>query len=115
MINISRSILPDEKFTVAVSGGVDSIAAAHLLIQLYGPDRVGVCHYNHNLRPQNDLMEAKVKQFCEHNYIEYKFAVREAKTIKGSIEDSLRTDRLNFFKTLNTDIVCCHHIWLAKH
>lgn len=110
MINVARNILPKDKFTVAVSGGIDSIAAAHLLIRLYGPDKVGVCHYNHNLRPQNDLMEAKVKQFCEHNYVNYSSAIREDKLIFGSIENSLRIDRLNFFKTLNANIVCCHHI-----
>lgn len=110
MISIARSILPAEKFTVAVSGGIDSIAAAHLLIRLYGPDRVNVCHYNHNLRPQNNLMESKVKQFCDHNYVNYTSAVREAKPITGSVENSLRVDRLNFFKTIKTDIICCHHI-----
>ena len=110
MINIIRSILPKDKFTVAVSGGVDSIAAAHLLIRLYGPDRVSVCHYNHNLRQQNNLMETRVKQFCEHNYVNYSTATRERKSIKGSIEATLREDRLNFFKTLQSHIICCHHI-----
>jgi len=55
-------------------------------------------------------MEAKVKQFCDHNYANYSSAIREDKPITGSIENSLRINRLNFFKTLNANIICCHHI-----
>ena len=62
MINFSSFIIPDKSpFCVSVSGGVDSISALHFLRK-----KVACAfHFNHKLRPQNDLMEESVRKFCD--------------------------------------------------
>lgn len=109
MIKLERSLIPSGEFYVAVSGGVDSIAAAHLLIRLYG-DRVKIAHFNHNLRDQNYTMQNAVALFGKQFYSTCKTSIRENTTILGSVEDALRRDRLEFYKSLNSHIICCHHL-----
>ena len=75
MINYNQGILdhahvlygkkPDE-YVVMVSGGVDSIAAAHFLLKQ--GKKISIYHFNHNLREQNNEMERQVKRFAhDHN------------------------------------------------
>ena len=106
MIKLDRSLIPSGEFYVAVSGGVDSIAAAHLLIRLYG-DRVKVAHFNHNLRQQNHTMQEGVELFCNHFSTECVVGTRGAFCTKS--EDALREERMDFFKSLYSNVVCCHH------
>ena len=106
MIKVDRSLIPEGEFYVAVSGGVDSIAAAHLLIRLYGA-RVKVAHFNHNLRPQNQTMQEGVELFCHHFSTECVVGKRDAFWTKS--EDVLREERMEFFKSLYSNVVCCHH------
>lgn len=115
MFDIKHSIMPTKSFFVAVSGGVDSIVACHLLWKLSrGKSNFTVCHFNHNLRPQNDLMEESVRQFCEDHALKFvtKKLQREFEwgTISGSSEDFLRQHRLDFFKELLGDVVLGHHL-----
>jgi tRNA(Ile)-lysidine synthase len=107
MIQVDREFVPDN-FYVAVSGGVDSIAAAHLLQRLGYV--VGIAHYNHNLREQNNLMQESVRQFAEDLGVVFKTEIREAVPITGSEEAVLRTSRLDFFKRLESNIVLCQHL-----
>jgi tRNA(Ile)-lysidine synthase len=109
MINIDKRRIPTYKFHVALSAGVDSIAGCHLLHRIY-KDRLKVCHYNHNLRNRNNVMQKAVEWFCEDHGIEYVIGKRDKKEIVGSVEDSLRKDRMAFFESLNSDIVTCHHL-----
>jgi len=108
MIKLDRSLIPKGEFYVAVSGGVDSIAAAHLLIRLYG-DRVKVAHFNHNLRPQNRTMQEMVELFCHNFYTECVVGTRDSTAVKSNAENVLRESRLDFFKSLYSNVVCCHH------
>ena len=109
MIKINKKLIPSKPFYVAVSGGVDSIAIAHLLYTLYD-EKISICHFNHNLRPRNNVMQKAVEWFGEVFGIPVEVAVRNNRKITGSIEDALRKDRLNFFKSLNSDVVLGHHL-----
>jgi tRNA(Ile)-lysidine synthase len=46
--------IPETKFVVGVSGGVDSLALLHLLWQALGADRLIVAHLHHGLRAEAD-------------------------------------------------------------
>lgn len=78
---------------MAVSGGVDSIAAAYFLGVMQKRD-ITVMHFNHNLRDQNFEMQKSVEKFCDaygFNLISGE-AKRPLKT-----EDECRKARIKFF------------------
>ena len=110
MINLNRSLIQKQEFCVAVSGVVDSIACLHLLSRIY-KDKVSACHFNHNFQPINAKMQKIVERFCDQQNIKLTIAKRQSDVkIKSNIEDHLRKQRLEFFSSLNKDIILCHHL-----
>lgn len=110
MIKINRSLIPKQDFYVAVSGGVDSIACLHLLSRIY-KDKVYACHFNHNFQSTNAKMQEIVERFCDQHNIKLIVAKRQSDVkIKNNIEDHLRKQRIEFFSSLNKDVILCHHL-----
>jgi tRNA(Ile)-lysidine synthase TilS/MesJ len=66
MIKINPQFVPAE-FTLMVSGGVDSIAAAHWLIHKYRK-KFHLIHFNHKVQEANDDMEKSVWNFYMDHY-----------------------------------------------
>jgi tRNA(Ile)-lysidine synthase len=110
MIKIASSLMPDDGFCVAVSGGIDSITCLHLLHRIY-KDKVVACHINHNYQPVNDEMQSSVSKFCNEHKIPLTTIVRHGDDlITNNVEARLREFRLNAFKTLQKDVILCHHL-----
>lgn len=110
MIKIARSLIPKNNICVGVSGGVDSIACLHLLHRIY-KEQVHACHVHHGYQSVNDSMMTSVAEFCSDFNIPLVTIVRtEGDLITSNIEARLREFRLNAFKTLQMDIVLCHHL-----
>ncbi len=59
---------PSGRVIVALSGGADSMAMAHLLLQLLPAERILCAHVNHGIRGEEaDKDEAFVRSWCEHH------------------------------------------------
>ena len=108
MIKIIKEIVPKEShYYVAVSMGVDSVAA-YLWMANKGY-KVTPIHFNHGLRVQNDLMEAKFVELCR---------ATNKKPIIGkgenlSTETDCRQARLNFYKEVveyDGVVLTAHHL-----
>lgn len=105
--NVSRVVL-------AVSGGADSIALAHLMIRAYPRISFCVAHVNHGLRSEADFEENFVRCFADRLGAEF-FCHRVdiaalAKERKQGIEETGREERYRFFRSLNADrILTAHH------
>ncbi len=104
-----KELVP-ESFYLACSGGVDSIACLHLMAKR-ARGRVKAFHFNHKFQPINTEMQKSVVDLCAYLGIEcvVKENTNTAITGKG-IEDSLRTERMNAYKSLNSDVVACQHL-----
>src|SRR5215469_16156808 len=62
---VTRDFPPDARHLIAVSGGRDSVALLHWLINL-GYERLIVCHLNHRLRRRSSDADAQfVKRLVE--------------------------------------------------
>jgi tRNA(Ile)-lysidine synthase len=67
--NLLRRWSPDERYLIGVSGGRDSVALLHWLINL-GYKKLIVCHLNHQLRGQSSDADARFVQKLVARYNE---------------------------------------------
>ena len=58
---LSRGFPPDARYLIGVSGGRDSVALLHWLIDL-GYKKLIVCHLNHQLRGRSSDADARLSR-----------------------------------------------------
>ena len=118
------SFPPDSRYLIGVSGGRDSIALLHRLLDL-GYRKLIVCHLNHQLRGRSSQADSRFveklvatwnKKIVGHVDFEPGSAdVRAlAKRNKTSIETAAREARYAFFARV-AKRRRCHTIFLAHH
>ena len=104
----------------AVSGGRDSMALLHLLLDMAekGGFRVAAAHFNHRLRPTADRDEAFVRDWCRARDVPLVCGIGDARAFARqagtSLEDAARTLRYQFLENtadrLGADrIATAHH------
>lgn len=114
MIKVIKSILPKDKhYHIAVSMGVDSVAALFWL--RWKGYSFTPLHFNHNLRAQNGIMQDKFLKLCS-------FLNLQGKTEIGiglKTEAECREARLNFYSKAAKDgtIITAHHLndWVESY
>jgi tRNA(Ile)-lysidine synthetase-like protein len=109
MILCKYKLLSEDKLKifVAVSGGIDSIAACHFLRNKID----GILHVNHNYIPQDNEIEVRVKNFAAE--LKLPIVVTNGQYKKAScIENDCRNIRLDAIRDLNgpIKIVYAHHL-----
>lgn len=94
--------------TVACSGGIDSMAVVHFLLQ--GRRRVNLAYFNHDTQHSH-----KAQQFVE-NYANQKnlnLFIGRVKGCKGkrSLEEFWRDERYDFLQRISSNYtITCHHL-----
>jgi len=121
-LNITSQLSPefplDGRYLIGVSGGRDSVALLHWLINL-GYKRLIVCHLNHQLRDRSSDVDARfVKEVAAKYGLDFEVGAADvralAKRDKMSIETAAREARYTFFaKTAKHRR--CRTILLAHH
>jgi tRNA(Ile)-lysidine synthetase-like protein len=114
MIRVPREVLSkDKKYYVAVSMGVDSLAALFWMVN-EGFD-VTAIHFNHSLRDRNDDMQASFIRLCEMYRIPY---ITESVKCDPN-ENDCRKKRLEFFSRVAQGgvVVTAHHLndWVESY
>ena len=115
---LMRNFPPDARYLIGVSGGRDSIALLHWLVNL-GYDRLIVCHLNHQLRGQSSDADARFVQKLAAKYqVGFELGAANIRALarkkKMSLETAAREARYSFFsKTAKRRR--CHKIFLAHH
>ncbi|MCQ2449140.1 MAG: tRNA lysidine(34) synthetase TilS [Clostridia bacterium] len=96
--------------TVACSGGADSMALLHALMQLQDELHITVqaAHYNHGIRGvEADRDETFVKEFCKHNRISFVFEKGDVPTYAKEnglgLETAARELRYAFLERISPD------------
>jgi len=121
-LNITSQLSPefplDGRYLVGVSGGRDSVALLHWLINL-GYKRLIVCHLNHQLRGRCSDVDARFMKGVTRKYgLDFELGTADvralAKRKKMSIETAAREARYSFFAKA-AKRRHCHTIFLAHH
>ena len=105
-------------YLIGVSGGRDSVALLHWLINL-GYRKLIVCHLNHQLRGRSSDADARfVKNLAGKYELDFEVGAANvrafAKKKKTSVETTARNARYSFFAK-NAKRHGCHTIFLAHH
>ena len=116
--NLFRSFSPDARYLIGVSGGRDSIALLHWLVDL-GYRKLIVCHFDHHLRGRSSQADARfVKKLAAKYRVDFQIGsanVRAlAKKKRMSIETAAREARYSFFAKV-AKRRRCRTIFLAHH
>ena len=116
--NLLRRFPVDGRYLIGVSGGRDSVALVHWLVNL-GYKKLIVCHLNHQLRGRSSDADARFVEKIAGKYrAEFElesanvhaFATKQ----KMSIETAARHSRYSFFAKV-AKRRRCHTIFLAHH
>jgi tRNA(Ile)-lysidine synthase len=99
--NLLRTFPLDGRYLIGVSGGRDSVALLHWLVNL-GYKKLIVCHLNHQLRGRSSLGDARfVKKIAVKYHAEFELESANARALatkqKMSIETAAREARYKFF------------------
>lgn len=106
-----KIFVPNGKYIVAVSGGIDSMALLDILSKQAGLELV-VAHFNHGIRKDTDKDEKLVKQ-AAHRY-DLPIEIGHGQLGPNTSEEKARDARYKFLrsvqKKLNADsLVTAHH------
>lgn len=113
MLTFNKKYFPNYKFILALSGGVDSIAACKFLTEKRFP--FVVVHVNNKFIPQDDEIATKVENFCKSISVPYSILTTKEKYEKGSKEDFCRNVRYSMLRKFasnnNYNYICtAHHL-----
>jgi tRNA(Ile)-lysidine synthase len=116
--NFRRQFSPDRQYLIAVSGGRDSVALLHWLIDC-GYKKLIVCHLNHQLRGRASSADARfVEKLAGKYHIDLAIESANVRAIavkkKLSIETAGREARYKFFASVAKQTKCSS-IFLAHH
>jgi len=107
--------LAQNKFLLAISGGMDSMAMLHAFVSLKA--NISVAHINHGLRPEEGTEEsALVKQFCQDRGIPFYSKELDSTAFENkNLQNTAREFRYIFFNKIcsqeDLDYICtAHHI-----
>ena len=106
MIHIIGKI--PRRVTVACSGGVDSMAILHFLMQ--SRRKIDVAYFNHDTLHSKEA-EKFVREFCAKNKLILTVGRVRGKKGKRSLEEFWRDERYDFLKRMRSNfIITCHHL-----
>jgi tRNA(Ile)-lysidine synthase len=113
-----RDFPPSRRYLIGVSGGRDSIALLHLLVDL-GYNKLVVCHLNHQLRGRDSRGDARfVEKIARDLHLDSEIGSTHvgalARQSKLSIETAARFARFAFFVEVARRRRCSR-IFLAHH
>ncbi|PYJ42724.1 MAG: tRNA lysidine(34) synthetase TilS [Verrucomicrobia bacterium] len=115
---LMRNFPRDARYLIGVSGGRDSIALLHWLVNL-GYNKLIVCHLNHQLRGQSSAADARFVQKLAAKYrVGFELGAANVRALarkkKMSLETAAREARYSFFSKA-AKRRRCHKIFLAHH
>lgn len=101
---------PEKPVLLAFSGGPDSLALLHLLIQYSKkhPLQFAIAHVDHSWREESVREAQEIARMAENLKVPFHLKTLDPKKLQGNLEAASREERLNFFS-----ILCKEHGYQA--
>lgn len=103
-----NNFLPKGEFYFLVSGGVDSVAAAHWLSKTYRKNFT-ILHFFHRTQPDNSVMEKCVNELATNLCVGCRVIYNTTNAEHWS-EAELRDWRLSWMSAIGGNFVTAHHL-----
>lgn len=99
---LHRNLLHDRPILVALSGGPDSLALFHLLLEYQQKESLslGIAHVDHGWRPESKQEARQLAELADTFKIPYHLKTLTPNLLKGNLEEACRQERLVFFSIL---------------
>lgn len=105
---IELALKVPREFTLACSGGVDSMVALDFFRK--GKKKIRVAHYNHGTDHATEA-HCFVEKYCRDNDLEFISSTLTRDKKKGeSPEEYWRNNRMEWLHSLKTPVVTAHHL-----
>lgn len=106
---IARHVEPNERLTVGLSGGLDSVVLLHALHAL-APRRLAALHINHRISPQAGRWEAFCRAYCASLAVPFEVvAVDVERGTRDGLESAARRARHAAYAAAATDWIVLAH------
>lgn len=97
-------MLPDKRYVLAVSGGLDSMVLTHLFAQTLSARNLVIAHFNHKTRgEESDRDERFVRRQAKKNGI---LCVVGNRRGSKTSEEALRNERMLFLRQVRRETAC---------
>lgn len=115
---LKQTVPADSMLVVAVSGGADSLALAHMLVHCWEREQLVIAHFHHGLRDSADsdatFVQKQAQQWQVAHHIKHGDVRSFADKVKISIETAARQLRYQFLAEVaisvgSDTIVTAHH------
>ena len=90
----------EEPVLIALSGGPDSLALLHLLLELQPTTKFGIAHVDHGWRLESGAEAEQLALLAETLNIPFHLLKLDPNRMSGNLEESCRKERLRFFAQL---------------
>src|SRR6266705_3873630 len=113
-----RGFSPDARYLIGVSGGCDSVALLHCMVDI-GYKKLIICHFDHQLRGRSSRADARFVEKLAAKYdVDLEIGSADVRAVanhrKMSIETAAREARYSFFAKI-AKRRRCQTIFLAHH
>lgn len=105
-MQILLNIVPKVNLGIAFSGGVDSIAAAHIFRKFHPT----LYHFNHSFLPEDDEIERKARFAAQRLSLPLVVKKGNVEYKRGSVEAWCREQRYSWFRTLGGTLITGHNL-----
>lgn len=106
MIRIIGKLPPT--VTVACSGGIDSMAVVHFLLE--GRRKVNLAYFNHDTQHSHKAQEF-VENYADQNNLNLFIGRVRGRKGRRSLEEFWRDERYDFLQRIGSDYtITCHHL-----
>jgi len=110
-LKFKTSLIPkNEQFTIACSGGIDSIAITHHLVKNWFWVKPLVLHVNNRLFESDNIAEQNTKRLAQLLGCCTDIHQREIYDKKRDLESKCRTTRMDSYKQSGMNVIVCHHL-----
>lgn len=106
-------IKKEDKIIVGVSGGADSMALLHLLLQSTSNQNIIVAHVHHNVRKESDQEQLYLKKLCEEKGLIFE-STKLTEYKEHNFENEARKKRYQFYEKI-LQKYHSNHLFLAHH
>lgn len=110
-LKFKQSLIPrNQKFTIACSGGIDSVAITHYLVTRWFKTKPQILYVDNELFEEDCIASQNIGRLAQKLCCQLIHHVCPVSAESKNLETVCRNTRMSAYKDAGTHIVVCHHL-----